>query len=89
MWLTSSWMKEVQVRLLSWYDGGEHLRSVSAAVISDRASSYSANELSENKVWIHECFRRNGASELKVSKPLLTGLVGALGTVAVGAMMLL
>lgn len=32
---------------------------------------------------------RNGASELKISKPLLTGLVGALGAVAAGAMMLL
>lgn len=34
-------------------------------------------------------YGRNGASELKVSRPLLTGLVGALGAVAAGAMMLL
>ncbi|KAL1947422.1 hypothetical protein VTO73DRAFT_14383 [Trametes versicolor] len=33
--------------------------------------------------------KKNGASELKLSRPLLTGLVGALGAVAAGAMMLL
>lgn len=33
--------------------------------------------------------RRNGASELVISKPLLVGMGGALGAVAAGAMMLL
>ncbi|EIW60759.1 uncharacterized protein TRAVEDRAFT_46003 [Trametes versicolor FP-101664 SS1] len=33
--------------------------------------------------------KKNGASELKISRPLLTGMVGALGAVAAGAMMIL